>query len=874
MVAKSPTKKPRVTKPTMAKELPKKVKLPEVSFTDFGTSFNKETFTCTRCDLCKQHSKYVIPYGNFDGEILIVGDVPNSDEDRSGIPFTGSVGNLLRDGLDLAKIPVNKVLVSNACLCRTPKGRQPSREELAACLPHIKNLINNMPNLRLIILLGNNALGAVLKQQRILDKRGTLIRKDGKVYLPMLHPAAILRNPEHKQTFVRDFAFAYEYLYGTIKTGTYTCCDTIDSALSAMESMRDHEIVAFDIETSSTEGSKDISNFMLDHIIGFSFTAKEYEGYYVPLIADGVELWEPEIKGHLIAKAKEIFGADNKKLILHNGKFDLNFIRKGWDLDLSEPIERDGITGYRYYFDTMLAHHLLWQEPPHDLKFLSRRFPDLSYYESELDEYKKRNKIKDYSNIPKDVIYKYAAADADATIRLYNIYAPELVKNNLWTLMFGITMPLANTFIHTEYHGIRMDKSELLNVKVQLEGEARQLHKEILELAGEEFNINSKPQLIRILFEKLKLPIPDKRTDSGAISTDKETLLKIDHPICKKIIEYSNKTHFLSTYIDGMLARLDDQDVMRTKYNQHTVATGRVSSSNPNLQNVPATDAFRKLFIARPGHSLIMSDFSQIELRVLAHLTKDPTLIDAFQTGKDLHSITGRAIFHKESDAVLAKEERKIAKTVNFGIVYGIMAAALAKQTGVTEDVAQGYISGFHKLYAMIGVFQKNLLVGLRKTKCITNLFGRKHHIPDIDHPNEYIRSEAERTATNSPVQGTAGDITNLAAIRIHARLRAAKIPANMVLQIHDELVYDVEDKYILETANIVYQTMRETAEHYLCVPVLVDQAINDKWIEPKLYKQARYLKQRGLSLRQFHTYMDEYEAKKSEVKSSSNPVV
>jgi uracil-DNA glycosylase family 4 len=1298
MVTKPPTKKPRVVKPSLAKAVPKKVKLPEVSFTDFNTDFNTKTFSCTRCGLCQQRINYVLPHGNFNGEILIVGDIPGPEEDRSGTPFTGNLGRLLREALDTAKLPVGNVLVTNACFCRPPKGRQPAREELAACVPHIKNIINNMPNLRLVILLGNNALGAVLKQQRILDKRGTLIRKEGKVYLPILHPAAILRNPEHKQSFIRDFMFAYEYLYGTIKTGTYTCCDTLDTILTALAAMEDQEIVAFDIETSSTEGSKEMSNFMVDDIIGFSFTAKEYEGYYVPLIASGEELWEPETKAHIINRAKEVFGGENKKLILHNGKFDLNFIKKSWGLDLTEPITREGITGYRYYFDTMLAHHLLWQDPPHDLKFLSRRFPDLSYYESELDEYKQRNKIKNYAKIPKDIIYKYAAADADATLRLYNIYAPDLVKYNLWTLMFGITMPLANTLIHTEYYGVKMDRAELLNVKQRLIGEAELLHKEIIDLAGENFNINSKKQLIHILFEKLKLPIPTKRTEGNAISTDRETLESLDHPICKKIIEYSTKMHFLATYINGMLDRLDDQDIMRTRYNQHRVATGRLcvagdtilktdsgdfainefswtkgaerailthtgshkkilnkyykgkeemflvtltngssikctnghrfltpngwrhlyelkvgedvctykdkntrnkatcskrgkflphffgrkahkstnnaevsagtllcgmdaqillfkvqetvrrfttsalqqcttwkytwrkstgkdtaekgikttaipgevsgtdssyfsdecilseaqyrvpqiaegrkrplgnagirfgifrkirnivsrnaqgckklfnrpghvlyniirklpgivtnnlvyksvfatlrplqisektpkkpyllefkqirdavihnitkcwdttcttilckqntysrlcfsgaqigsrnrrwlpseshgadfirftkgkdttqdgvqavtildrncleksgascfsdkvspiksivsvgildvwdieveddhsycahgfinhnSSSDPNLQNIPATDDFRKLFIARPGHSFIMSDFSQIELRVLAHVSKDETLIDAFQTGKDLHSITGRAIFYKEPDAVLTKEERRVAKTVNFGIVYGIMETSLAKQTGATEEAAGGYIKGFYKLYPMITVYQKQLLAGLRKNKFVQNLFGRYHHIPDIDHPNDYIRGEAERTATNSPVQGTAGDITNLAAIRIFSRLRAANIPAMLVLQIHDELVYDVPDNYILPASKIIYQTMRETAEHYLSVPVLVDQAVNDKWIEPKLYKQARYLKKRGLTLKQFHAYMDEYEAKKLEAKASSTKSV
>ena len=962
--------------------------------------FDRPTFKCEKCRLCKLKRNYTLPAGNLQATILIIGDAPGIEEDGSGKPFMGQAGQLLRQTLQQTGISTDDIMVMHSVFCRPPKNRQVTKLEIDACRPYITFIMENMPNLKLVIMLGNNALQGTLKLKQIMNKRGTIIRKDGKAFLPILSPAAVLRNPNQQAMFIKDFTFAKEFLSGTIRTGTYICADTLPAVQAAMDYFRAHEYLALDLETSSLD-------FMTGNIIGISFTAEEYKGYYIPLFADNKEVWEPGDKQWIINELSLALLDENKKFILHHGQFDCNFIKHDWDVDITDPIKRaDGTTGFRFYFDTMLAHHLVWQQPPHDLKYLSRQFPDLSYYETELEDYKVRTKMKpnqSYGIIPKEIIYKYGAADADATYRLFKVYVQKLQDLGLWNLMFTMTMPLANVIAKTEYAGIKINRVKLDENRVKLENEIRELENKIYEYAGESFNIRSKPQLKRILFDKLKLPMPAERTkETGDVAINKDTLPTIKHPIAPVIVEYNNRGKFLSTYVKGISDKLDADDVLRAHFNIHGTETGRLcvdgntvlhttegdfkiaeldlskypecailthrnrfklitgkyykgkeamftvtlsdgnsitctgshrflalkgwkhlnmlkegcvlrsydsntaegiakgikvsittivpvglrdvwdiqvaedhsycacgvinhnSSSGPNLQNIPAKDDYRGMFIPRPGYAFVSADFSQIELRVMALFSNDKGLIDAFKSGRDIHSEVARKVFKVPLGEKVPKEQRKIAKTINFGIIYGIQAKALAEQIQTSEAEAQQFINEYFKQFPGVYAFQEYVKKFVHKHKFVKNIFGRIHNIPDIDHPNEYIRGEAERTALNSPLQGSAAEITNLSSIQIFFKLREAGLSSRLVLSIHDELVYETLISQIQQTASIMYNTMRETAEARLPVPALVDQVIYDRWIEPSLLTQAKYVKRTlGLSTRILEDIVKDYNAKK-----------
>jgi len=818
-----------------------------------------ENFKCEKCELHKVKLNYVLPHGNINGRILIIGEAPGREEDREGKPFVGPSGALLREALDKAGISISDINITNTIMCRPPNNRQPMKEELEACKEHWQAVIAAMPNLQLIILLGAVAVQAVLKQKNIMDKRGTIIKKDGRDFLPILHPAAILRDSNKKEMFFRDFVFAKNYIEKSFQVGEYKLCNTLELANSALDLIQDKEYIAFDIETSAID--EDEPNLANDEIIGVSFTSEPYKGYYIPFISVNTQVFSDEQKTHIVNRLRDILTHPKKKLILHNGKFDANFLKAKFNIDIVKFFKRDdGSLGTNLYFDTMLAHHLLWQAPPHGLKFLSRIYPDLAYYESELKEYKDKNKIKNYAMIPQDVMYKYAATDADATIRLFYKYWEELSQKNLLGLFFTAVMPLVPVLCQAEYYGAKIDKKALLDLKVILENKIKTLEKEIYELAGEEFNINSPVQKAKILYEKLGIPKPKNRTKkSGSLPTDKETLSKIDHPIVTKLIEYAHETKMKSTYVDSLLEKADRLDRIHTNYKQHGTATGRLSSSQPNLQNIPAEKQYRQIFISEKGYSLVGSDFSQIELRVLARVSQDPKLLQAFMNGEDIHDQVAREIFNIPPEEKVSKDIRRVAKTINFGIVYGIQAQALSKQINSDEGTAQEYINRYLYKYRKVAEFQEYIKAFVREHKFVKNIFGRIHHIPEIDSPDRFIQGEAERTALNSPIQGSAAEITNASAVQIYLAFERENIDAKLVLTVHDELVYEVKNEQVIRAATIIYNTMRSIAEHHLKIPVPVDQYINDKWLEhdiddhkfPALH-QARYLRKIGIKARDF----------------------
>lgn len=806
-----------------------------------------KAFTCTRCNLHQVKTKYVLPTGNINGRILLIGDAPVKDEDLLGRPFVGTSGQLLGELMAGVGLKPEDCYVHTCCMCRPPQSRQPLKEELEACHPYINWIISQMPNLKLIIPLGATAIYSTLKLKKVMDKRGCLTVKDGRTFLPVLHPAAVLRNINHKSLLERDLRFAKEFIEGEIKQGEYILVRDESDLRTLYADLNAAEVIAVDIETSTQEKNS-FSNFIDDDIIGMSFAWKEKHGVYLPFKSAGKDFWSKDTMEFAKTTLATILQQPGKKLIFHNGKFDLNFLRKRFDMHLYEYYEVDGKLKFPYHFDTMLAHHLLDENAPHDLKWLSREFSDLAFYENELKNYVKAEKIKDYGNIPLDIIYSYGAADADATLRLYNKFMPQIKERGLDKLFFGLIMPLATVLAQAEYNGVKVDKELLNSLDIKLKADIAASEAEIYRLAGKTFNINSRQQLTEVLFTNLKLPKPKKRTDSGAISTDAETLSGIKHPIIDNLMAYYGAKKLHSTYVVSILEKMDTVDRLHTSYLAHGTTSGRLSSRGPNLQNIPADETYRKIFVAEDGHSFIGSDYSQIELRVLASISKDPTMTNIFIKGGDVHAETARKILNIPDDQEVSKENRKLAKTINFGLVYGMSSKTLAANAGVDEITAVRFLSEYFKKFGGIAKWQNDIKTEARRNKEVKTMLGRVRHLITIDSPDEYIRAEAERQGMNMPIQGSAAECTNLAALQIYLSLQKAGIDSKLVLTVHDELVYEVRNDQVAAAANIIYSTMKNVAESLLGLPVEIDQFIFNRWIEPKEDEQKSYLASIGLA--------------------------
>lgn len=1273
-----------------------------------------DNFVCGYCKLSTLKTKFVFPAGNKNAKILIVTESPGREEDYSGVPGTGPSGGILRETLSAAGIDPNDTLLHCVTMCKTPLGRPPTKEEYSGCYPYTLGLIKSMPNLRLVILLGAQALEGVLKLKRILDKRGSIIKKDDIVYLPTLNPLSTGKNLALKNLLHKDFELARNIIEDNIKRGEYHCVKDEAAYRNVLEKIDQHEVIAVDIETSASVGEKK-SDFTKDSIIGVSLAFKEYEGYYIPFHAGGEDLYPME---EIKAKGKELFTkltAPGKKLVLHNGKFDANFIRKYFGVDICKTYTYNGKLRSPYFFDTKLASHLLDCNVPHRLKMLLRQYPDMAFYEQELDAYKKKHKVKNYGLIPLDIMEKYAAGDADGTLRLYNKFIIDLKTEEQEGLFYGMVMPLNNVLADTQYHGVKLDKDVLHIQDVALRKELEKVKSKIYKLAGEKFNIGSRIKLAEILFTKLKIQTPTLRTKKKAISTSEEALQEVKgaHPIIELIIQFFELTKLHSSFIVKNLKRTENESFIHTTYNLHGTVSGRLcvagdtvlntdrgdfeisskswnegskcailthegrrmpilrrfykgeermfkvtlstgrsikctaghrvltpagwrhlhelkegdevctydntfgkthkarkmgsvrrtkflphfygrendpgrckkhvrsilesaaqhlgllgkkvwcrvksvgtppllqcssrkyewgkrasgssfrqeeitkssilrvshssigkevwsqripykekhgisqhpagkatskqnavdrhflsgavralcswfsgystellrrsnyvlrqiihflsevgsnglvysassgrtselsraqqdtkksyslefqqirdahvaastglgdrtyqailyftreagrflhtlreydsrvgwwvsqvrrkdkkvrqskkqrdsvkkdsvaacsggevlegpkqvcfsnktahitkiedvgilgvwdievagdhsycahgfinhnSSSAPNLQQIPGNEDFRKMFIAREGHSFIISDYSQIELRVMAVFSRDPGLLGVFERGEDVHAAVARKILNKRPEDPLEDYERKIAKTINFGLIYGMSSFALAKGIGKTEPEAQHFLTTFFDRFRKVLDYQNNIRKYAAQAGYVTTLLGRRRRLPDITSRIDSFRERAERQALNSGIQGTAGECTNMATIKLYYAYKNAGIPARLVLTVHDELVAEVPNDRVAEATKITYNVMRATAEQLLGINVEVDQSINSCWVElkkrpaegakPGKVYQEDYLDKLGLTHTIFSDIISEYNSNKVAIRDQSNDLI
>ena len=568
--------------------------------------------------------------------------------------------------------------------------------------------------------------------------------------------------------------------------------------------------VSLDTETTSIEPTQ-------AELVGMSFSVEENEAYYVPCPADRDKTQE------IVNKFKAVYENDKIEKIGQNIKYDI-IVLANYGVEMKGEI-----------FDTMIAHYLISPELRHNMDYLADIY--LHYKTIHIDELIGKGKSqKSMRQLdPKDV-YEYAAEDADVTLKLKHILEKELQDKKLDKLFREMEMPLIPVLATMEMNGATIDCESLKETSRLFTEKMTRIEEQIREIAGQEINILSPKQVGELLFDKLKLSDKAKKTKTGQYVTSEEVLvgLKGKHPIIELILDYRGYKKLLGTYIDALPELINPKTGrIHTSYNQAVTTTGRLSSSNPNLQNIPIRDEngkeVRKAFIPEEGCLFFSCDYSQIELRIMAHLSQDKNMLEDFNSGHDIHRATAAKIYKKSIDEVTA-DMRRNAKTANFGIIYGISAFGLAERIGISRQEAKGLIDGYFEVYEGVKEYMDKSIQMAREKGYTETLFGRRCQLPDINSRNSIVRGYAERNAINSPIQGTAADIIKIAMIHIHRRMKELNLRSKMILQVHDELNFSVypDEKDTLE--RVVKEEM-ENAVH-LSVPLLAEGGWGKNWLE------------------------------------------
>ncbi len=593
----------------------------------------------------------------------------------------------------------------------------------------------------------------------------------------------------------------------------YHLIDTPSSRANLIQLLLDAKEVSLDTETTSTDA--------IDaELVGLSFAIKEGEAYYVPVPEDRAEAQT------LVDAFRPVYESPSILKIGQNLKYDLTVLQN-YGIELAPPM-----------FDTMIAHYLLQPEARHGMDVLSELY--LHYRTIHIDtligERTRGKQQKTMREVPVEEVCPYAAEDADITLRLKNIFAPLLEKEDARRLFEEVEMPLMPVLAAMERTGVCLDTDALKQASATLTAQLEQTEKEIYGLAGATFNIGSPKQVGEVLFEHLKLMPNAKKTKTGAYSTNEEILQRIrhKHPVVEKILEYRGKQKLISTYLDALPQLINPRTGhVHTSFNQTVAATGRLSSSNPNLQNIPVRSEdgkeIRKAFVPEPGQLFFSADYSQIELRIMAHLSGDEGLIEDFRQGHDIHAATAAKIFHKNIEDV-TREERSRAKTANFGIIYGITAFGLTERLGISRSESKELIDNYFATYPRVHAFMQESIDRARKLGYTETILGRRCYLRDINSANATIRGFAERNAINSPIQGSAADIIKVAMVRIQERFRREGIRSRMILQVHDELNFSVLPDEREAVERIVLEEMQ--GAYVMRVPLIADAGWGQNWLE------------------------------------------
>ena len=595
---------------------------------------------------------------------------------------------------------------------------------------------------------------------------------------------------------------------------TYALIETKDKRSTFLKTLMKQKVVAFDTETTGLDPHT-------SELVGMSFSWAKDQAYYIPLPENrnGAEF--------ILEEFKPFFEDAAIVKVGHNLKYDLTVLN--WY----------GINIRGRLFDTMLAHYLIQPDMNHGLDMLAEIYLHYRPVSIEALIGKKGPAQKTLRDVDITAVKDYACEDADLTLQLYQLFSSQLSKEGLQEVFENIEMPLMPVLAAMETAGVRLDSEALAAISAELEAEALQLEKEVCELADCEFNLSSPRQLGQILFEQLKIAgEKPKKTKSGQYATNEETLVKYAsaHPIIDKILEYRQIKKLKSTYVDALPELVNPRDgKIHTTYMQAVAATGRLSSVNPNLQNIPIRSArgreVRKAFVPHDeDHLLLSADYSQIELRLMTELSGDVAMMEAFKNGADIHAASASRVFGVPPEEV-TREMRSRAKVVNFGIIYGISAFGLAQRMNISRGEAADIIKNYFEKYPGIKQYMDSCISNAREKGFVETIRKRRRYLPDINSGNATVRGFAERNAINAPIQGSAADMIKLAMISIHQAMAQAGMKSKMILQVHDELVFDAYKPEIDQLKELV-KTHMVNAIPELQVPIIADMDTGGNWLE------------------------------------------
>lgn len=568
---------------------------------------------------------------------------------------------------------------------------------------------------------------------------------------------------------------------------------------------------AFDTETTSLDSMK-------AKLVGVSFSIKPHEAYYIPINHHdkNIDISEKKVLEFL----KEVMAESKFTIIGQNIKYDMNVLEK-YSIKFNCKIH-----------DTMVMSYVYNSTGKHDLNTLAEKY--LNYTTIKYEELAGSGaKQKLFSEIDADKATNYACEDADITLRLYNFLYEKLSSNKEQLNLYEkIELPLVKILSKIELNGVNINEKSLSKQSKSLGKRIKVIEKNIYKLAGKEFNISSPKQLQEIFYDVLKLPII-KKTPKGQPSTNEDVMLELSdlNELPKLVLDFRNLTKLKNTYTDRLGEQVNQSTKkLHTSYNQTVTITGRLSSSNPNLQNIPIRTEdgrnIRKTFVASKNHKILSADYSQIELRVMAHLSKDKSLMESFLKSEDIHSETAKEVFSLDKEPT--KDQRRAAKTINFGLIYGISSYGLSRQLKIDNNAAKEYIEKYFLRYKGVKKFMDNIKAEAKKNGYVSTILGRRIYLPNITHNNFQIRSASERTAINAPIQGTAADILKIAMIHIDEWMNKSDGKIKMLMQVHDELVFEVENDFLDNAIDKINELMSNC--YTLNVPLIVDIGTGDNW--------------------------------------------
>jgi DNA polymerase-1 len=593
-----------------------------------------------------------------------------------------------------------------------------------------------------------------------------------------------------------------------------------DAAIKKLvDELKKHKEISFDTETTGIDAND-------AELVGLSFSLKPGEGFYIPCPVDKDQVIE------LLNHFKKLFDDESKTWIGQNIKYDM-LVLKWYDVEIKGKI-----------FDTMLAHYVIEPDGKRGMDFLSAKY--LGYEPVHIDELigkktprgsaTKQGTMRD---VELEKIKDYAAEDADITLQLKNVFLPQLKEKDVEKVFYEVENPLVKVLVDMEYEGIKIDVDFLNDYSKQLEKEAKKAEESVYKQAGVRFNLASPKQLGEVLFDKLKLDPSAKKTKTGQYQTGEDVLLKLavkGHQIVDDILAFRELTKLKSTYVDALPQLINRKtERVHTTYGQAVAVTGRLQSNNPNLQNIPVrTDRgkeVRKAFIPRDSkHILLSADYSQIELRIVAAISGDKNMCDAFKKGTDIHTATASRVYNV-SEKDVTKEMRYKAKSVNFGIIYGQGAFGLADNLGISRTEAKEIIDNYKKEFPGIQKYMDDTINFAREHGYVQTLMGRKRWLRDINSANFTVRGFAERNAINSPIQGTAADMIKLAMQKVHTAMKKEKMQSKMLLQVHDELVFDALKSEAKELKPLIIENMQAALPLPYNVPVIAECGEGENWL-------------------------------------------